>query len=174
ILNNAGTSQDVEECVSDLFVSVWHEYDAFDPKRGSLRTWLTMRAKYLALDRRRYLLRKQAATIALSAFDLDSEATDGVIDGAERIERQRAQEYWTADSLESMLERHEDHARLHEALARLSETDRHLVYMRYFQLASTEEMATQTGLSRHAIDTRIWRARKQLKEALWEPIHGRV
>ncbi len=174
ILNSVGTSQDVEECVSDLFVSVWQEHDAFDPTRGSLRTWLTMRAKYLALDRRRYLLRKQAATIALSAFDLESEATDGVIDGAERIERQRAQEYWTADSLESMLERHEDHARLHEALARLSEIDRHLVYMRYFQLASTEEMAAKTGLSRHAIDTRIWRARKQLKEALWEPTHGRV
>ena len=59
VLDGVGTTQDTEECVNDLFVTVWQEIDTFDTVRGSLRTWLTMRAKYIALDRRRQLCRRQ-------------------------------------------------------------------------------------------------------------------
>src|SRR5215472_5686023 len=60
VLDGIGVAQDAEECVNDLFVTVWQEIDTFDPERGTLRTWLTMRAKYIALDRRRQLCRRQA------------------------------------------------------------------------------------------------------------------
>src|SRR6184192_453782 len=59
VLDGVGVTQDAEECVNDLFVAVWQEIDSFDPTRGTLRTWLTMRAKYIALDRRRQLCRRQ-------------------------------------------------------------------------------------------------------------------
>ncbi|MBO0793476.1 MAG: hypothetical protein J2P36_21355, partial [Ktedonobacteraceae bacterium] len=59
VLDGVGVAQDAEECVNDLFVAVWQEIDTFDAKRGTLRTWLTMRAKYIALDRRRQLCRRQ-------------------------------------------------------------------------------------------------------------------
>ena len=55
VLDGVGVTQDAEECLNDLFVAVWQEIDTFDPARGTLRTWLTMRAKYIALDRRRQL-----------------------------------------------------------------------------------------------------------------------
>lgn len=173
ILSNTGSVQDVEECVSDLFVSVWQESDAFDTKRGAFRTWLTMRAKYLALDRRRQLLRRQATTVAISSLDMDAETPDSAT-STDHAERLRAQSAWMSDSLDVMLERREERDRLRDALTALSETDRMLVYLRYFRLASTEEMASRTGLSKHAIDTRLWRTRKALKEALREPQHGRV
>jgi DNA-directed RNA polymerase specialized sigma24 family protein len=63
VLDGVGVVQDAEECVNDLFVAVWQEIDSFDPERGTLRTWLTMRAKYIALDRRRQLYRRQAYTL---------------------------------------------------------------------------------------------------------------
>src|SRR5205823_7013114 len=63
VLDGIGVSQDAEECVNDLFVAVWQEIDTFDPARGTLRTWLTMRAKYIALDRRRQLCRRQAHSV---------------------------------------------------------------------------------------------------------------
>src|SRR5579864_3719719 len=59
VLDGIGVVQDAEECVNDLFVAVWQEIGSFDPQRGTLRTWLTMRAKYIALDRRRQLCRRQ-------------------------------------------------------------------------------------------------------------------
>src|SRR5215510_280679 len=59
ILAGVGTEEDAEECVNDLFVVVWQEFDSFDPARASLHTWLTMRAKYLALDSRRRMQRRK-------------------------------------------------------------------------------------------------------------------
>src|SRR5207302_10616960 len=58
VLDGVGVAQDAEECVNDLFVAVWQEIDSFDPGRGTLRTWLTMRSKYIALDLRRQLWRR--------------------------------------------------------------------------------------------------------------------
>jgi DNA-directed RNA polymerase specialized sigma24 family protein len=53
VLQNVGTAKDVEECTNDVFVSVWQEIASYDSAQCSLRTWITMRAKYIALDRRR-------------------------------------------------------------------------------------------------------------------------
>ena len=63
VLDGVGVAQDAEECVNDLFVAVWQEIGTFDSGRGTLRTWLTMRAKYIALDRRRQLVRRQAHNV---------------------------------------------------------------------------------------------------------------
>src|SRR5438552_18950240 len=63
VLDGIGVTQDAEECVNDLFVAVWQEIGTFDASRGTLRTWLTMRAKYIALDRRRQLCRRQTHTM---------------------------------------------------------------------------------------------------------------
>jgi DNA-directed RNA polymerase specialized sigma24 family protein len=53
VLGNTATPQDLRECVRDVFVTVWQEIGSYDQTRESLRTWITMRAKYIALDRRR-------------------------------------------------------------------------------------------------------------------------
>src|SRR5205809_7034301 len=63
VLDGVGVAQDAEECVNDLFVAVGQEIDTFDSARGTLRTWLIMRAKYIALDRRRQLCRCQAYNV---------------------------------------------------------------------------------------------------------------
>ena len=70
--------------------------------------------------------------------------------------------------MEGILERRERQEELATALNGLPDLDRKLVYLRYFRLASTDEISTETGLSRHAIDTRLWRARKTLRDALEE------
>src|SRR5256714_12435552 len=66
VLDGIGVAQDAEECVNDLFITVWQEIDTFDSERGTLRTWLTMRAKYIALDRRRQLCRRQTHNVQLA------------------------------------------------------------------------------------------------------------
>ncbi|HEY7983745.1 MAG TPA: sigma-70 family RNA polymerase sigma factor [Ktedonobacterales bacterium] len=161
VLEGVGTAQDTEECVSDLFIAAWDEIDTFDPARGTLRTWLTMRAKYLALDRRRQLQRRQAHAVPL---DRPSEAF-GATDSRAANEVPR---YHLADSesLEGMLVRREQQEQLRAALDELPELDRLLVYMRYFRLSTTEEIAARTSLTRRAIDTRLWRARKTLRDTI--------
>jgi RNA polymerase sigma factor (sigma-70 family) len=161
VLEGVGTAQDAEECVNDLFIAVWEEIDSFDPARGAMRTWLTMRAKYLALDRRRQLQRRQALAVPLERPEDPHDPADA------RMEREDLRHHAiAAESLEGLLVRREQQEQLRTAMEALPELDRLLVYMRYFRLATTEEIATKTGLTRRAIDTRLWRARKSLRDIL--------
>lgn len=178
VLDGIGVAQDAEECVNDLFVAVWQEIDTFDAERGTLRTWLTMRAKYIALDRRRQLCRRQAHN--LQPADENRQWTSSDPGGGSRTAQG-----WSAyerdarvalpphpeSSMEHLLEQSERREELRLALATLPELDRYLIYQRYFRYASTEELAAKTGLTRHAVDTRLWRARKSLRDALEEYVH---
>ncbi len=175
VLDNVGVTQDAEECVNDLFVAVWQEIDTFDAGRGTLRTWLTMRAKYIALDRRRQLCRRQVHNVQ-SADEIRQWSTETGSNrnssawGYESDYRATLPPHPEA-SMENLLEQSERREELRLALATLPELDRFLIYQRYFKFASTEELAAKTGLSRHAVDTRLWRARKSLREALKEHAH---
>jgi RNA polymerase sigma factor (sigma-70 family) len=170
VLENTGTAQDVEECTSDLFVAVWLEIGSYDPARGSLRTWITMRAKYIALDRRRQIQRRQQ-TIAMSSLE-NTELAGTRFGDPYTADRSLLR---TADnSMDRLLEQRERCEELKQALESLSEQDRTIVYMRYFLLTPTEEICARMKLSRHAIDTRLWRARKALQNAIEEMRHERV
>ncbi len=176
VLDGVGVAQDAEECVNDLFVAVWQEIQTFDATRGTLRTWLTMRAKYIALDRRRQLCRRQAHNVQ-SADEIrqwntaDTGASrNGAGWGYEHEYRATLPPH-PETSMEHLLEQSERREELRLALATLPELDRFLIYQRYFKFASTEELAAKTGLTRHAVDTRLWRARKSLREALKEHAH---
>jgi RNA polymerase sigma factor (sigma-70 family) len=177
VLDGIGVAQDAEECVNDLFVAVWQEIDSFDPLRGTLRTWLTMRAKYIALDRRRQLCRRQAHNMQPADESRQWTSFDGSggrkffgwggYEGDNRVTLPPHPE----SSMENLLELSERREELRLALATLPELDRYLIYQRYFKFASTEELAVKTGLTRHAVDTRLWRARKSLRETLKEHAH---
>ena len=58
VLDRIGSTQDVEECVADAFVCLWEHPDKYDPRRGKLKTWLTVVARSRALDRCREILRR--------------------------------------------------------------------------------------------------------------------
>ena len=63
ILKNVGTQQDVEECVADVFISLWQRPGQFDPSRGKLKSWLCIVARSKALDRYRQLTRRDTVSI---------------------------------------------------------------------------------------------------------------
>lgn len=168
LLEGIGTAQDVEECVSDLFVAAWKEIGDFDPARGAFRTWLTMRAKYLALDLRRQVQRRQALLVP-PPKDPDSRADipgSGRSSAESDLLAHQMSRADTAESMEGLVERRERQQELRRALEELPELDRLLVYLRYFHLQTTEQIAARTGLTNRAIDTRLWRSRKALRDVL--------
>jgi len=75
-----GEPRAAEDVTQDVFVSIWERPGAFDPERGSLRTWLGTLAHRRAVD---YVRREEArrrrtereASRAVSAPDVEELAT---------------------------------------------------------------------------------------------------
>src|SRR5947199_1753262 len=145
VLDGIGVAQDAEECVNDLFVAVWQEIDSFDSGRGTLRTWLTMRAKYIALDRRRQLCRRQTHNVQSADENRQWASSDsgggrkgygwGGYDSDSRVTLPLHPEA----HMEHLLYHSDRREELSLSLATLPELDRYLIYQRYFKFASTEE-----------------------------------
>jgi len=167
VLEGVGTLQDAEECANDLFIAAWREIDSYDAARASLRTWLTMRAKYIALDKRRQVQRRHAGVISLDGGSKTKSS-------GESSSQEIPALYLSDNSMEGLVEQQERREELEGALNELNSLDRRLVLMRYFQLTPTEQICAETGLTRQAIDTRLWRARKVLRDTLGGHSHERV
>ena len=61
-----GSSEaDMEECVADVFISLWQKPEQYDKSRGKLSTWLCTMAKSRALDRLRSINARREEAIDL-------------------------------------------------------------------------------------------------------------
>lgn len=78
---------------------------------------------------------------------------------AQRIHRDK-------NEVEEELLRREDYKRVLGALKELNETDREIFKRRYFLYEDIESIAEKYNLSRSAVDNRLWRGRKILREFL--------
>lgn len=149
VLGGLGTEQDAEEVASDVLAAAWERVAEFDPTRSTLTNWVLMLTKYAALDRRRALRRRT----------LDAE-------GQARVIPLSAAPEPTAPPSEELVLVGEEQAALHAALRHLPEAERDLLIRRYFFNESLTDMARDMGLTRGALDTRLWRARQSLKRLL--------
>lgn len=147
ILGDIARKEDVEECASDAFVAVWHKIDEYDRKKGSFRTWLLILAKYKALDYRRKL-RQHPVTETLE------------IDPPDDYE------------LEEKLLSQEVLQETVRIINTLQEPDRSLFYKRYFYYESLDQLALQYGLTKKAVENRLFRCRSTLKQHLSQYLRG--
>ncbi len=78
-----------EDVVQDLFMDLWERPDAYDPGRGSLRSYVSMVARARAIDRWRSG-RALARAVDRSAVETDATRMhESAADGALRRERSR-------------------------------------------------------------------------------------
>lgn len=148
IMAGVGRTEDVEECVSDVFLAVWRRIDEYDTAKGSLRTWLLILAKYSALDVRRKMLRRLG-----EAEPFDSHATAG-------------------ENVEEMVISKEASAEMIALINALPEPDRTIFYRRYFYYESLEQISEGLRLTVKAVENRLYRIRKMLKAKLGEGRQG--
>lgn len=114
-----------EDVVQDVFMDLWSTPGAYDPRRGSLRSYLRMIVKSRALDRWR------SRVVAVAA-----------------VERARAQVRVAADTDASAAEQviHRETAKaVRAAVDSLPATQREAILLAYGSGLSTPEVATVTG-----------------------------
>lgn len=140
--------RDREECLSDVLLRVWDAIGTYDPERAALTTWLTHLARNAALNRRRGNERRREG----GAMD---ETVPDTADGPEQslLKAEAAQALWAA-------------------VGRLGRRDRDLFLRKYYYYQPTAQIAAECGLTIRAVEGKLYRVRKQLREELGGVIHG--
>lgn len=143
ILNNTGTSEDVEECISDVYLSLWKNPAAFDNRKGSLKTFLSVLARRRAVDKYRQLTK-----IKIIELDEAISASDG--DLLEYIAKQ------------------DSYRELYDAIRLQGEPDKEILIRRYFFDEKPTGIAEKTHLSVKEVKNRLYQSKLRLHKILSE------
>ena len=141
-----GWRGDVDDLVQDVFLAALTHRRRFR-NEASIATWLTAITlnKCRSHQRRRQLWRR--------IFGSDRDATLATA---------------TGPSVEHGIASAETSARVRSAVQALSQKDREVIVLRYFENLSASAIGTMTGQSTNAIEVRLHRARAKLAGALRE------
>jgi RNA polymerase sigma-70 factor, ECF subfamily len=142
ILMNIGSEQDMEECVQDVFIEAWNNIDRFDESRGSMKTWLLILCKYKALNIKKILIKK-SKIVDIEELQISSK-----------------------EAVEESLLFKERKGEVIDAINSFNPVDKEVFLRRYFMEQSIEHIVSSMKLSRQAVDNRLWRGRKKLREIL--------
>lgn len=147
-LSDICSVQDIEECVSDVFIAFYQGIDRFDPEKGSIKALLCSIARNKAVDL--YNQRIQSA----GDLSLDDEiAVDTASD-----------EFSLEDEYISL----ETKKLLAKAISELGEPDHEIIVRKFFLKESSSSIAKRLDMSVSAVDTRTHRALSKLKNKLGE------
>lgn len=144
-IRKTGTHEDAEECVSDVFMDVFGQFDRIE--EGKLQSYIRTVAKRRSID---YFRR---ASIKPSSVSMDE------------------QELETAVSAEDV-EHDFDNAALRQILLDkiklLGEPDATIILMKYYYDCKPDEIARAVQMNRAAVRKRLSRAMKRLAKLLEE------
>lgn len=130
--------RDAEDITHDVFLEVWRRASSYDPARASVRAWLLLIMRSRSLDRRR------SAGFAWTQ-PLSHEGEDEA-----------------SHQAESQLEKDE----LRQALTSLSEPQREVLMLAYFEGLSSSEMAERLTLPLGTVKSRMAGALRALRGLL--------
>lgn len=136
MLGNRLPKEDIEEILSDVFVTLWKNADTIDLEKGTLRAYLAAVARNFALKK----LNKQKDYTSLDEIELPDAAP--------------IPEEKTAESL------------VWDAVMRLGEPDNEIFVRYYKFGEKIREIAKATGVNPSTIKTKLARGRRKLKEIL--------
>ena len=140
VLSNAGTEQDIEECVADAFIYLWRNSESFDPQKGRLKTWLSVVARSKALDKYRSIQKNQSIPL-----NDDFEEYIGESDTVK-----------------------EENAELNNAVLNLPHTDREILLRRYYHEQKPKEIALALNMTVKQVDNSLYRSKQKLRRRLKE------
>jgi RNA polymerase sigma-70 factor (ECF subfamily) len=140
-LRVVGARGEAEDLLHDVFLEVWKRAGDFDPTRGNVRTWLLLRTRSRAIDRR------NSPRLARAISWDDTRAEERAAEAPE-LGARHARE------------------RVRSALAALTADQRVTVELAYFQGLSLGEIAEQMACPVGTVKSRLFTARERLKEVI--------
>lgn len=129
---------EAREVLHDVFLEAWKRAGDYDPARGTVRTWLTLRMRSRCLDRIKSAGRSRTALVgeSLDAVAGPTPATASMDADAQRV---------------------------HGALATLPPDQRRILELGYFHGLTCSEMATELSIPIGTVKSRLHAAMKKLR-----------
>lgn len=137
--------EDIEECVSDIFFEIYQCRDKIDLEKGSVKAFLLIVAERKAI---KYYERKAKP---YDTVTLDSPEGLGL----------RAE-----TDVEREVERQEESRCLMDAIHSLGEPNGTIMIQKYYYGMTAKEIGKNLGMSKNAVEKRIKRGLKRLKQVL--------
>lgn len=136
-----------EEVVHDAFLSLWRTPEAFDPARGTFRSFFLSLVHHRAVDtvRREERLRGRTERAQNLEPVRDEDVAEAVVEDAD-LERRRTQ--------------------VREALGDLPPEQRQVIELAYFGGSTQAEIAERLGIPLGTVKTRTLAAMRKLRRAL--------
>lgn len=131
--------EDVEEVVSDVFVSLWKHAGSLDTEKGSLRAYIGTAARNATYNKMR----------SLKLHDTLDEQADTAQSGPQQT-----------------MEQKEDSRMLLDLLIRLGEPDSEIFLRYYYYQEHIPSIAQNTGLCISTVKTKLARGRTKLRKML--------
>lgn len=143
VLINAASTQDIEECVADVFIHFWLNPEKYDANKGKLSSYLSMVARSKAIDRYRQIVRKQEVSIEEQILTCSSELLDEIISKQEK-------------------------EKLFICIHNLEETDREILIRRYYYDQKPKEIAVALDIKGKQVENRLYIAKQRLRKMMDE------
>ncbi len=134
-----------EEILQEVFLSVWRRAGAFDPARGSVRSWLFAQIHHRSVD----VVRREEAERRRSRATVQPEATEEDVEDV--IE-------------ESWLSARREHVR--SALTSLPVEQRRVIELAYYNGLTQTQVADAIGVPLGTVKSRTLAAMRRLRSAL--------
>lgn len=135
-LHNNGIT---EECINDIFLSIWNNSKKFSGDSNDFKKWIYAVAKFKAIDYYRKANKK--FEITSSEMDLNPDK-----------------------SVEDELILLENRAELIMLINQLEPIERKIFIMKFFLGLGTEDISIKLGLTKASVDNRIYRGKKKLSK----------
>ena len=143
-LLGTAAEQDVEECISDVFVRLYQGLENFDPTAGSLKGYLCGIARHTALDYRR------RAGKAAGIFSTEENEIGVDFDPADELVRRTNQQI------------------VQSAVSGMGSPDKEIFIMRYFFGERVSAIAEKLNMTNKSVENKLYRGKKKLKTELIE------
>ncbi|MPM29013.1 hypothetical protein SDC9_75551 [bioreactor metagenome] len=141
ILRNVGSTEDIEECVADVFVYLWQKPEKFEAQRGKLKSYLAIVARSKATDKYRQLSKQNIVSLDEKLIIDTFEIMDDILSE----ERKRE---------------------LTAAIESLEEPDREIIVRRYYYEQKPKEIAFSLDMPIKQVENRLYRAKQRLSKMI--------
>ncbi|MBQ8997093.1 MAG: sigma-70 family RNA polymerase sigma factor [Clostridium sp.] len=131
----------IEECINDVFLSIWNNINKFKGDNEDFKKWLCAISKFKAID----------------YYRKESKQIQNFIDEYEFI---------GDDFLEDKIIVMENKIELMDAINSLDKMDKEIIILKFFLGFKSQDIATKFNVTKSSIDNKIYRSKKKLKEIL--------